>query len=65
MLSGHCVVEPYCFLGVQRDDPRRHFPGGRALVGMGACIGRDTEPWSVYQGNPARKRDVASTDVEL
>ena len=39
--------------------------GEGTLVGMGACIGRDTEPWSVYQGNPARKRDVASTDVEL
>ena len=65
VLSGHCIVEPYCFLGVNatiRDGLRL---GEGTLVGMGACIGRDTEPWSVYQGNPARKRDVASTDVEL
>jgi acetyltransferase-like isoleucine patch superfamily enzyme len=39
--------------------------GEGTLIGMGACVGRDTEPWSVYQGNPARKRDVSSMDVEL
>ena len=65
VLSGHCVVGPYCFLGVNatiRDGIRL---GEGTLAGMGSCIGRDTEPWSVYQGNPARKRDVASPDVEL
>ncbi len=65
VLSGRCTVGPYCFLGVNatiRDGLRL---GEGTLVGMGACIGRDTEPWSVYQGNPARKRDLSSTDVEL
>jgi sugar O-acyltransferase (sialic acid O-acetyltransferase NeuD family) len=65
VLCGHCTVEPYCFLGVNatiRDGLRL---GEGTLVAMGACISRDTEPWSVYQGNPARKRDVSSTDVEL
>ncbi len=65
VVSGHCAIEPHCFLGVNatiRDGTRL---GEGTLVAMGACIGRDTEAWSVYQGNPARKRDVASTDVEL
>ncbi len=65
VLSGRCTVEPYCFLGVNatvRDGVRL---GEGTLVAMGACVGKDTEPWSVYQGNPARKREVASTDVEL
>jgi sugar O-acyltransferase (sialic acid O-acetyltransferase NeuD family) len=65
VLSGHCIVEPYCFLGVNatiRDGIRL---GEGTLVGMGACVGRDTEPWSVYQGNPARKREVASTDLDI
>ncbi len=64
VLSGHCTVENYCYLGVNatiRDGLRL---GEGTLVAMGACVGRDTEPWSVYQGNPARKREVASTDVE-
>jgi sugar O-acyltransferase (sialic acid O-acetyltransferase NeuD family) len=65
VLSGHCTVGDYCYLGVNatiRDGLRL---GEGTLVGMGACVGRDTEPWSVYQGNPARKREVASTDVEV
>jgi sugar O-acyltransferase (sialic acid O-acetyltransferase NeuD family) len=65
VLSGHCTVEPYGFLGVNatiRDGLRL---GEGTLVAMGACVGRDTEPWSVYQGNPARKREVSSSDVEL
>jgi sugar O-acyltransferase (sialic acid O-acetyltransferase NeuD family) len=65
VLSGHCEVGPYCFLGVNatiRDGLRL---GEGTLVAMGACVGRDTEPWSVYQGVPARRREVASTDVEL
>jgi sugar O-acyltransferase (sialic acid O-acetyltransferase NeuD family) len=64
VLSGHCTVGDYCYLGVNatvRDGLRL---GVGTLVAMGACVGRDTEPWSVYQGNPARKREVASTDVE-
>jgi sugar O-acyltransferase (sialic acid O-acetyltransferase NeuD family) len=64
VLSGHCTVENYCYFGVNATirDGLRLAEG--TLVAMGACVGRDTEPWSVYQGNPARKRDVASTDVE-
>jgi sugar O-acyltransferase (sialic acid O-acetyltransferase NeuD family) len=64
VLSGRCIVGNHCYLGVNatiRDGLRL---GEGTLVAMGACVGRDTEPWSVYQGNPARKREVASTDVE-
>jgi len=65
VLSGHCTVEPYCVLGVNSTIRDGLHLGEGTLVAMGACIGRDTEPWSVYQGNPARKRDVASTEVEI
>ena len=65
VLSGHCTVESYCFLGVNATIRDGLHLGEGTLVAMGACVGRDTEPWSVYQGNPARKRDVSSTDVEL
>jgi sugar O-acyltransferase (sialic acid O-acetyltransferase NeuD family) len=65
VLSGHCTVEPYCFLGVNATIRDRLRLGEGTLVAMGACISRDTEPWSVYQGNPARKRNVSSTDVEI
>jgi sugar O-acyltransferase (sialic acid O-acetyltransferase NeuD family) len=65
VLSGHCTVQPHCFLGVNATIRDGLCLAEGSLVGMGACVARDTEPWSVYQGNPARKREVLSTDVEL
>ena len=65
VISGHCIVDSYVYIGINssiRDGVRL---GEGTLVGMHTCVQRDTEPWSVYQGNPARKREMASTDVEL
>ena len=31
---------------------------------MGANVCRDTEPWSIYQGNPARRQAGSSKDLE-
>lgn len=65
VLSGHCVVEPYCFLGVNSTirDFTRISEG--SYIAMGATITQDTEPWSVYQGNPAKKRKVSSEYIDL
>lgn len=65
VLSGHCVVEPYCFFGVNatiRD--RIHIAEG-SLIAMSASVTRDTEPWGVYKGNPARKGDLSSRDLDF
>jgi sugar O-acyltransferase (sialic acid O-acetyltransferase NeuD family) len=65
VLSGHCVVESFCFLGVNstiRD--RVHLAEG-TLVAMAASVTRDTEPWGVYKGNPARKGEVSSNDLDF
>ena len=65
VLSGHCVVEKSCFLGVTatiRDGVRL---GEGSLIGMGACITRDTEAWSVHRGSPARAAGVSSKEVDL
>lgn len=65
VLSGHCVVEPYSFLGVNatvRD--RVHIAEG-SLIGMAAAVTGDTEPWGVYKGNPARKGEVLSRDLDF
>jgi sugar O-acyltransferase (sialic acid O-acetyltransferase NeuD family) len=65
VLSGHCVVEPYCFFGVNatlRD--RLHFAEG-TLVAMGACVTRDTDPWGVYSGVPAKKGEVSSKELNI
>lgn len=63
VLSGHCTVEPYSFFGVNstiRDG--LHIAEG-SLITMGACVTKDTEPWGVYDGVPAQKRKMLSTDL--
>ncbi len=63
VLSGHCTVEPYSFLGVNSTirDGIRLAEG--TLVGMGASITKDTEEWSVYIGNPAKKLEKLSYEA--
>ena len=65
VLSGHCVVEPYAFFGVNstaRDGV--HIAEG-TFVAMAAAITRNPEPWGVYKGNPAKKSEVLSTDLKF
>lgn len=65
VLSGHCVVEPFAFLGVNatiRDGI--HIAEG-SLIGMAAAITKDTEPWGVYKGNPAKKGETLSKDLDF
>lgn len=65
VLSGHCTVESHCFFGVNATirDGLRIAEG--SLIAMAACVARDTEPWGVYKGNPARKSDVLSSDLDF
>ena len=65
VLSGHSVVGPYSFFGVNstiRD--ALHIAEG-SLIGMGACVTKNTEPWGVYTGNPAKKGNVSSADFDF
>lgn len=65
VLSGHCVVEPFSFFGVNatiRDGV--HIAEG-SFIAMSAAVTRDTEPWGVYKGNPALKGDKLSTELEF
>src|SRR5882724_4279801 len=65
VLSGHCVVDEFSFFGVNatiRD--RIHIAEG-SLIAMSASVTRDTEAWSVYKGNPAKKRETPSTDLKF
>lgn len=55
VLSGHCLVDRYSWFGVNstvRDS--LHIAEG-SLIGMSACVTKDTEKWSSYLGVPAKK----------
>jgi len=61
VISGHCYVEKYSWFGVNstiRD--AIHIAEG-TLVGMSACITKNTEPWSVNMGVPAKKVEGKSS----
>lgn len=65
VLSGHCVVEPFSFFGVNatiRD--RIHIAEG-SFIAMAAAVTRDTEPWGVYKGNPATKGNTRSDALDF
>jgi sugar O-acyltransferase (sialic acid O-acetyltransferase NeuD family) len=65
VLSGHCVVEPFAFFGVNATirDNLRIAEG--SLIAMSASVMRNTEPWGVYKGNPAKKGEVLSKDLNF
>jgi sugar O-acyltransferase (sialic acid O-acetyltransferase NeuD family) len=65
VLSGHCVVERFSFFGVNatvRDNIRI---AEGSLIAMAAAVTKDTEPWGVYKGNPAKKGETLSTDLDF
>jgi sugar O-acyltransferase (sialic acid O-acetyltransferase NeuD family) len=65
VLSGHCVVEPYCFLGVNATIRDWITLAEGTFVAMSTSITKNTEPWGVYKGNPAKKSEVLSSDLNF
>jgi sugar O-acyltransferase (sialic acid O-acetyltransferase NeuD family) len=55
VLSGHCVVEPYSFFGVNSTIRDYTTIAQGTLVGMASAITKETEEWGIYIGNPAKK----------
>lgn len=65
VLSGHCTVEPFAFFGVNatvRDGI--HIAEG-SFIAMAAAVVLNTEPWGVYKGNPAKKGETSSKDLNF
>jgi sugar O-acyltransferase (sialic acid O-acetyltransferase NeuD family) len=64
-VSGHCTVDSYSFLGINSTlKERTHFREG-GLLAMSAAVTGDTEPWSIYQGIPAKKTSASSRDFDI
>jgi sugar O-acyltransferase (sialic acid O-acetyltransferase NeuD family) len=63
VLSGHCQVGEYSFFGVNSTIRDYTNIAKGTLVGMGACILKDTEEWGIYTGNPAVKGKKLSTEI--
>jgi sugar O-acyltransferase (sialic acid O-acetyltransferase NeuD family) len=65
VLSGHCIVGPHSFFGVNSTIRDGLNIAEGSLIGMSATVTKDTEPWGVYTGSPARKGEVLSRDLDF
>jgi sugar O-acyltransferase (sialic acid O-acetyltransferase NeuD family) len=55
VMSGHCIIGENSFLGVNATLRDGITLAKGTLVAMAAAVTKDTEEWSVYMGNPAKK----------
>ena len=65
VMSGHCDIGNNSFLGVNSTLTNAILLGEGTLVSLGSVIEGDTEPWSVYKGNPAIKLGIPSKRIRL
>jgi sugar O-acyltransferase (sialic acid O-acetyltransferase NeuD family) len=63
VISGNCIIEPYCFIGVNSALKENITIGEATFVAMSTSITKNTEPFSVYSGNPAKKIEMSSLKV--
>jgi sugar O-acyltransferase (sialic acid O-acetyltransferase NeuD family) len=65
VISGNCIIEPYCFIGVNSALKENSKLGEATFIAMSTSISHDTEPFSVYSGNPAKKIDMSSLKIRF
>jgi len=65
VISGHCEIEPNCFLGVNSTIAHYVRIARGTLVGAGAVITKDTQPFEVYVPQKSIKLDKSSLDFKL
>jgi sugar O-acyltransferase (sialic acid O-acetyltransferase NeuD family) len=63
VLSGHCLVESYCFLGVNSTIRDGIVLAEGSFIAMSASVTKNTAPWGVYLGSPAKKGNKRSDEV--
>lgn len=65
VISGNCIIEPYSFLGVNTTLKEEITVGEGTFIAMSTAITKNTEPYSVYTGNPAKKIDMSSLKLRF
>lgn len=63
VLSGHCIIENYCTLGVNATIRDGLTIAEGTFVAMAASVIKNTEPWSMYKGNPAIKSEKSTKEL--
>ena len=63
VISGHCHIGANSFIGVNSAVRDGIQIGKGSYIAMSTSISNNTEPWSVYIGNPAVKKNMQSTSI--
>jgi len=64
VVSGGVEIKNNCFLGVNATIRDHLTLGSYSLVTAGSLVLKDTEDYSIYDGSPAKKRKLKSTDLK-
>lgn len=65
VMSGHCDIGAYSFLGVNSTLRNALTVAEGSFIAMAAAVMKDTEAWGVYKGNPAEKLAIPSTKMRF
>ena len=65
VISGHCRIGAYSFLGVNATLKDQLTLAEGTLIGMGANITKDTEPWSLYKADATKASKISSADIDF
>ena len=65
VMSGHCDIGAYSFFGVNSTLRNGLNIAEGSFIAMAAAIMKDTDAWSVYKGNPAKKLSIPSTKMRF
>lgn len=65
VLSGHCLVKSFCFFGVNSTIRDYTVLEEGTLVAMSASVTKNTSPWTLYLGSPAKPKVGVSTEDML
>lgn len=65
VISGHCRIGAYSFLGVNATLKDQITLGEGTLIGMGANVTKDTEPWSLYKADATKASRISSADIDF
>ena len=65
VISGHCIIKPYCFLGVNATIVNNVTISEKCIIGAGAIITADTQPEGVYLPAKSIMHSKTSAAIDL
>jgi sugar O-acyltransferase (sialic acid O-acetyltransferase NeuD family) len=65
VLSGNCIVESYCYLGVNASTKENITLKEGTFVAMNTAITKSTEPYGVYKGSDSKKINMSSLKIRF